>query len=248
MDLFDSPTLRTSLPKLGIDFHCTFPASPTGLASKLLSVSGSSCIGQAPSFLGLLRERPFNCLPQRNCNCCQLFWLWPRTLVYAKHSKVFYECAGVPGRAKNILCSMRDPRVEAAGTFHPQSLHLSQTCLYWHMFVEMGGGCLLVQGGEALRVARYCLFPLPSGYNLSSVYRVNCPWPEAMLRAGVAYSSTPFLGRLILDFNYGHPSYCLQYQEVPFLECRSADSVLCNQETLNRRESNVSMPLWGRGK
>lgn len=54
-----------SLPKLGIGFHCAFLASPTGLASKLISVSGSSCVGQAPSFLGLLRERPFHdCLKE----------------------------------------------------------------------------------------------------------------------------------------------------------------------------------------
>lgn len=42
-------------------FTAHFLQAPTGLASKLISVSGSSCVGQAPSFLGLLREKPFHC-------------------------------------------------------------------------------------------------------------------------------------------------------------------------------------------
>lgn len=42
---------------------------------------------------------------------------------------------------------------------------MSQLYLYRYVFVERGGGVCSSRVEKARRVAGYCLFPLPPGYN-----------------------------------------------------------------------------------
>lgn len=68
MDRLDSPTFRTSLPKLGICFHCAFLASPNWSSEQTeISLRKQLC-RPGPLLPGPLKGKTIPLLPQRNCN------------------------------------------------------------------------------------------------------------------------------------------------------------------------------------